>query len=399
MIDNIVRKKTIKVNILLVLFLGALFIFGHNSNTVIYSNILTLILFLYLIYRWMKQKLTINKYSLLFIPFVMMLILGVLYSPESSYSIVILTSLISCLILFFLIINTFDNKLSPSIYLSSISVSGFLLSLYVLNYYGFNGLFTAIQSGERLGYEISQPNTIGYYLSISSLVTVAIIYDHWNKLSKLLLLIITFALVINIIIIISTYSRSSVLILLIGFLIYLIMQKNFLKAIIFSLLTFSIILLMTIYNNFNLDRFTDTFFLFDDSLVSASDQVRQNLIARGIELFSSNPIIGHGTGAFRYIYSEGILRLVASHNNYIELLVNHGIIGFSLYYFPILVILLANIKIYFKEKSNNTAIILVLVFVDIIVSGISSYTYYRVLSYYILAIAIINIIVYYKEKK
>ncbi|WP_335341999.1 O-antigen ligase family protein [Bacillus alkalicola] len=60
---------------------------------------------------------------------------------------------------------------------------------------------------------------------------------------------------------------------------------------------------------------------------------RLNMIKWGFGWFLESPIWGYGIGNYRMLLFEVIGRESYAHNNFIELLVGVGIIGFILYYF------------------------------------------------------------------
>ncbi len=61
------------------------------------------------------------------------------------------------------------------------------------------------------------------------------------------------------------------------------------------------------------------------SLYSVSDNIRRNLVVEGLNLFFNNPF-GIGIGNFKNIMG------IYAHNNFIEILVSLGVIGFTVYY-------------------------------------------------------------------
>ena len=75
---------------------------------------------------------------------------------------------------------------------------------------------------------------------------------------------------------------------------------------------------------------------FQDTLTGneSSANTREAMSLEGFELWKSSPIIGYGINQFRNISSFGRY----SHNNYIELLVSFGVIGFGLYYSIVVVL-------------------------------------------------------------
>ena len=75
------------------------------------------------------------------------------------------------------------------------------------------------------------------------------------------------------------------------------------------------------------------------------------MIQYGMDYFKERPLLGHGIENFRYLYAQEVGKETYSHNNYIELLVNNGIVGLLLYYsFYISVILKANDR---RRKSKS----------------------------------------------
>ena len=83
--------------------------------------------------------------------------------------------------------------------------------------------------------------------------------------------------------------------------------------------------------------------LSGESSAEASLEDRQKLVEMGWEQIKENPWIGYGYDCFKMVSGRGPNGYVKpgvagfySHNNYIELLFGGGIIGFALYYLPVL---------------------------------------------------------------
>ncbi len=83
-------------------------------------------------------------------------------------------------------------------------------------------------------------------------------------------------------------------------------------------------------------------FLQGRSVNETSLNLRATLIERGFEMWAQKPFFGWGFEAYRYESGLGYY----SHTNYIELLVNHGLIGFMLYYSFVLSVLYVALKTY-----------------------------------------------------
>lgn len=80
---------------------------------------------------------------------------------------------------------------------------------------------------------------------------------------------------------------------------------------------------------------------------------RKNMIINGIYWFTQNPIIGYGLDAYRSLYFKKYGIPYYAHNNFIEILVDVGIIGFIIYYrFYYYIISHLNIKSFNSEESR-----------------------------------------------
>ena len=112
-----------------------------------------------------------------------------------------------------------------------------------------------------------------------------------------------------------------------------------------------------------------------------SFNTRKNMINKGKEYFKDRPILGHGVSTYRYIYKHDMGKETYSHNNYIELLVNNGIIGFTIYYiFYIWNLVICNKKRILanseKEKNYYLFILSILITMLILDNGRVSYNDY-----------------------
>ena len=81
-------------------------------------------------------------------------------------------------------------------------------------------------------------------------------------------------------------------------------------------------------------RFDGFFALFDDSKTAdGSTLLRQAMIEAGWAKWPETPLFGHGFDSFKYYNAASVTgNLYYSHNNFIELLYNQGLVGFAAYY-------------------------------------------------------------------
>lgn len=70
----------------------------------------------------------------------------------------------------------------------------------------------------------------------------------------------------------------------------------------------------------------------DDKSALGSDKVRSEMIRIGLEKWKSSPLWGYGFDSFKYFNREATGHFYYSHNNFVEMLYNGGVIGFIAYY-------------------------------------------------------------------
>ena len=116
-----------------------------------------------------------------------------------------------------------------------------------------------------------------------------------------------------------------------------------------------------------------------DAIVAASDASRMRLIMFGVEQWLKRPLFGYGFNAFAN-YSRTVVSInTYSHNNFVELLFNNGIVGFICYYLPRIFVLIHLIK-RLKKKQDNT---IKLIVTEMIVSLFFDFT---IVSYYYISL-------------
>lgn len=153
-----------------------------------------------------------------------------------------------------------------------------------------------------------------------------------------------------ILVILLTGSRKGLLMILLTFMVVRFTQgrrqllKNLLLVV--GAIVMSYILIMNVpvlYNIIGVRVENLLLALSGESAAEASLNDRQKLVDMGWEYIKENPWIGYGFDCFKMISGIGANGYVKpgvagfySHNNYIELLFGGGIIGFVLYYLPVL---------------------------------------------------------------
>ena len=130
-----------------------------------------------------------------------------------------------------------------------------------------------------------------------------------------------------------------------------------------------------------------------EKIMDYSTRERQIVIESGVNQFYKTPFIGIGIGATGYITESAVGFSTYLHNNYIELLASGGVIGFILYYFPILGFVIESWKL--QKQSVNSKICIIFVIVSL-VNDAASVQYFSKFTYIVFAITVANII--YEKK-
>ncbi|WP_444684983.1 O-antigen ligase family protein [Alkalicoccus luteus] len=228
-----------------------------------------------------------------------------------------------------------------------------------------------------LGIELSTigPNGIAYYSSLSIIFLLILISKETKSKTKLMYYSSTFIMLFTIF---AAGSRKGLLFLLGGIIISSLFLYKGSKKVLYILigtLTSVLILLLTLYIpalyqiiGYRLEELLNL--ILGNDVSDSSVTTRMSLINYAYELFKNNPIYGYGLDAFRLMHPSTIV----SDNNYLEMLVSGGIIGFIFYYAYVLWVFL--IYLTTKNKSEVSKILFGLLIVTLIFE-IGQVTYYH----------------------
>ena len=270
-------------------------------------------------------------------------------------------------------INLTSKKLNITFCLMSIGmIIASLLSYSIVD------VMNAVIGGTRLGGDVSAINLFGMTTAMMAIFLLHTIVDKRRYIMIKILGIVFLALLTA-----SSGSRASLLCLFIGLLIYaLITSKNnkLINVIKVAIVMIVLLYFMSLFSFTNtiLNR-VSTIWNQKDAIVAASDASRMRLIMFGVEQWLKRPLFGYGFNAFTN-YSRTVVSInTYSHNNFVELLFNNGIVGFICYYWPRIFVLIHLIK-RLKKKQDNT---IKLIVTEMIVSLFFDFT---IVSYYYISL-------------
>jgi O-antigen ligase len=334
--------------------------FGAIDNNAIRWFALSLVSFTYLIYsiRSGQSRLVLSKNKILFISFVFFyLLLSVFISKNSIESIIVLYKIIILIVVFLISYNIF-KKSDYSITICAVfSVSLFLESFVVL--------FQFFSSLEGLSGIASNPNISSFSILIKLPFIIYFIYQVKKKLNKFLLRLIEYLSIIGIIIL---GSRLGLFSLFIIYFFYFFWYKNHRLNQVFSIVvifTFSFFInISQTVNNFDLSSLRIEKLNNDESA-----NQRLNFYKKAIDLSFNKPFTGYGLGSWKYESlpydddnnNNDILVPYYTHNDFLQILFELGIIGLAAYLF-FLIILFKKI-LFLEDKLRGILIIIFIVFV------------------------------------
>ena len=235
--------------------------------------------------------------------------------------------------------------------------------------------------GERLGANIGMnQNRVGALYVYG--VTICVYYTRKKNLY------LPVSIVFAIVLMFTGSRRAFVVMLLVLFLFYLSKLKrpsDLLYTIPVGALLFLLIYLSInnplLYNVLGRRMEGLLNLLSGEGKVDSSTLKRMELINTGLEQFRNNMLIGYGLNNFVEMNRYSLY----SHNNYIELLVNFGLIGAVLYYSMPIVTLFKSLSVWFRKSKEE--ILPILLIIIVLVSDYGTVSYYSPLTLILLTIA------------
>lgn len=300
------------------------------------------------------------------------------YLARIGFNTLVLTSLI-----IFSVVNIVDSEKNCLLLIKMLAWNGIIMFIYMGLENGFGNIINIRTSSQNNIITDINANSLGVKYIISALsFSIYKLYSNKKKIYNFF----TYAMVI---LAIFTGSRKVIIMIIFFFMgLYIMKSKKnrFFKFLIGA--TIVILFLISIFSIPSLNevigtRLLETLSIFDSNSINpySSTGIRFNMMKNGLELFKERPMIGYGI-ANAELFNNGTYL----HNNYLELLVNIGVIGTLIYYSNILLSLTRNIKLY-KYNTDKISIFFILVIICMLILDIGQVTYNNRIYQIIIAIA------------
>jgi len=360
--------------LLLSIYTASLIIFDLSQNVII-SNLFNILLFtVFGIFFLMNKnlKLQINNLIIMYFFFTAFSLGTIFWAVNFNLAFTYSMRLIVAVLNLFIIYTIISHYKIHNAILYGATIGAFFNYLLAFNLIHVH--YDLYEFGRFLGSQ-GNSNKLSRVMLIaifSSLILLT--YQSTNKYLKIYL---KFSILLSLYLIFLTVSKKAIILAPILLVSSLSFQRIKLKNIIITLIVFIILIkLFFTYADFTyldhmrdiLDkRFEGLFNLLEGKQGDASSGERAYLLEEGFKIFLDNPIIGTGLNNFRVFLGK------YAHNNYLELLVDTGIIGMLLFY-SIYIIILKKIKNMQKSKLRKYLLIMILI---LLLMDLATVTYYN----------------------
>lgn len=297
------------------------------------------------------RKIILYKGLLVPAIFVIYMIASCLWAPNGAVAFSQLITQIQLVVLFIFMYLYYAKGQSLDLYFKAIYISGYGLSIYTIYTYGVQGIISTMLSGGRLGGELFNENTFGMNLAISGVIA-SYYFLHKKKKTAIVGIVLFFILSM------SSGSKKALAIYILGVFGVIVLKygiRKMYKAIV--MLIFASVLIWMALQTPAFEVINDRVMGYLSAKRTVSDDIRASMITTGISMFWERPFFGWGMQNFRIYSGFGTY----SHNNFVEIAVNFGLVGFILYY---LIYMKAGLEL-FKQgffRKNKVAMIFLLTF-------------------------------------
>jgi len=315
-----------------------------------------------MLYRAEKNSVIMSKFYFLAIPFLAFSVMSYYWAIEKSIVISRNSTYLNLVFLCIIIINIIETTKDFKFALKSFVAASVLMCIYTYLFYGFDNIKLMMLQGERIGGEINQENAFGLICGLGFVISIC--YGVFDNNKKYYLYSALLAISI-----LMTGSRTSILTILIilGAVIVLNTLSKKIIGTVILLITLSIVLSLisqSEYLSFIFDRFEmfGNFFKTDNiNIADLSTKTRFEMMKYGLKWFSQNPIIGYGTQQYDILYATTFGRLKYAHNWHIQMLVDHGTLGYILLIMMFILPMKKSLK-YVRKNTESAVVFLLLLF-------------------------------------
>lgn len=371
----------------------SIIIFTVTTNVQINRVICLLIAFSSGLDYLLKRKFTIrpNSHIIWYALYCILLCISIVYAITPAVKVnSVIFSCFTTLILGCCLQYNIDSKDDVLFFLRAFMVASVALIFNMISIYGIN-TFRYIQQSEvsiRIGDDVSNSNSVGISMAYGAIIAVFFLVHTSNKHISVIYKIVHISIILlSSVFVLLSGSRKALVILFVGFGVLFVFcgkRGNIVKRL-SSILFAGLAVLILLYALNNVPAFSLIYNRMDSLLsglsgkgtLDYSSRERFRYIEEGWNAFLKHPILGEGA------YSSYMYFHTYSHNNFIEVLMNTGFIGFLIFYIPYI----KNCFELFKtSRHDNTYWLLLILYLWILFGGYGMVTYFNKLEFFIVII-------------
>lgn len=316
------------------------------------------------------------SFEIWLISFIVLGFISLFWSLSVSTGMDVLKNLIVFLVVIVLIHSSVNYGFNINILLKCYFVAIVINAIYIVLTIDIS------QLGEtQLGTHVLEGwngNGIGFMTARGVLFGLYLFGQTKKKIEKALYILVVVLLSI---LTMYTGSRTAFIVLVVELVLMFWMSnpKKIIRNMIITVvvITAFLYLIMNVEDFYNVlgSRMEGLFALFTgEGKVDSSSDIRDTFINNGKQWFSENPLFGYGINNYK-ILNQGVTgRFTYSHNNFIELAVNLGVIGLVWYYSVYLKVI---VKLLRSFKNNPLAVFLISALIASLISHYGDVTYYE----------------------
>lgn len=337
----------------------------------------------------------INSYIKWYFLLLIIFIISYFYAIDSSAALSSIELMVKILLLAIAFASYIESYEDFFVLLKAFAFSGAILICVLF--------FTNNLEEGRLGRELfGNPNSFALYMMLSAICSL-FLFIYYKNTKRIFYILCSFLILIALIL---SGGRKFFIIPFIFLYFYFFakyIQTNISKVIKYTFI-FAIALILTLilifkvqflYNNigYRFEGLLNMFFNVNEA--DTSSLIRLDMINKGIEYFKQKPFFGYGLDNYKILYGADNGTVVYSHNNYIEMLVNLGIVGFVIYYGFIIILLKKLFAL--KNDKYNLRNFFIAIILSFLVFDIGAVTYS--IYFYNVFLALVSTYVLLSNKK
>ncbi len=370
-----VQERSMFWVIALTLFFAVSLNYDWRASYIAWYGSLVLLVCAYIVVFNGKSQANNYNFFMWFFSFVCLGVLscGWALSPERSLDVI--KSFAVYAIVLFLIQLSLNKSFSINIILRCYIIATVINAIYVIIKIDLTQI-GELQIGKDL-IEGWNGNGIGFMAVQGALMAFYLLGEVKNKAEKFFCAI---SVVFLSFLTVYTGSRTAFIMFLAGLILFFwlkqpkkIMRNVFVTLIVLIVVFYLIMSVESLYKVLG-SRIEGLIAMFKgESNVDSSAALRDTYIENGKRWFIQNPILGYGLNNYKMLNVQATGRFTYSHNTYIELAVNLGIIGLVLYYSVYIYLIIALVKTFKKSKLN---LFLLVALLASLVSQFGTVSYY-----------------------